>query len=121
MHALEDTARLYDLLREAGDEPVTLDELAVAGVADPAGALLDLELAGHAVHRVLDNRAECVRLAPFDGVHLLAEPQRPGSPPAEERVHAVPGPPPAAQHGSPRSLVVAAALLLLALLFAARR
>ena len=74
MRTLDETSRLLDLLREAGDQPVTLAELEVVGVSDPASALLDLELAGHAISRVLDERVECVRLAPFDGVHLLAEP-----------------------------------------------
>ncbi|MEA2320709.1 MAG: hypothetical protein QOD81_559 [Solirubrobacteraceae bacterium] len=59
-----DTAVLLDLLREAGEEAVTLDELAVAGVRDPARALHALEEAGHAVQRVHDNRFTCVRLAP---------------------------------------------------------
>ena len=66
MRALDDTDRLLDLLREAGGEPVSLDELAIAGVADPAVALLDLELAGVALARVQDTRADrritCVRL-----------------------------------------------------------
>ena len=57
------TALLLELLREAGDEPVTLGELQVAGVADPATALRELELAGHAVQRVRDQRHTCVRLA----------------------------------------------------------
>jgi hypothetical protein len=62
MHALDESDLLLDLLREAGDEPVTLDELQIVGVRSPAEALLALELAGHSVHRVYDNRAECVRL-----------------------------------------------------------
>ena len=41
-----DTMVMLDLLEEAGDEAVTLDELGVAGVRDPAQALLELELAG---------------------------------------------------------------------------
>ena len=60
---------MLDLLHEAGEEPVTLDELGVAGVRDPARALLELELAGLEIQRVLV-RAEragpalqCVRLA----------------------------------------------------------
>lgn len=67
MRTLDDPDRLLDLLREAGDEPVSLDELAIVGVADPASALHALELAGHAVHRVSDLRSDrpvtCVRLA----------------------------------------------------------
>lgn len=120
MHALDDTARLYDLLREAGEEPVTLDELAVVGIRDPATALLDLELAGHAVHRVRDNRAECVRLAPFDGVHLLAEPEPQAAvqpAPEPEPVHVMLGPEPERET---RPLIIAVALLLLALLLARR-
>jgi hypothetical protein len=66
MRTLDDTARLLDLLREAGDEPVSLDELAIVGVVEPAAALEALERAGHALHRVEDLRAEeritCVRL-----------------------------------------------------------
>ena len=69
MTLLEDTGLLLDLLREAGDEAVTLDELQVVGVRDPARALFELELAGHAVRRVPDasapgRRLTCVRLAP---------------------------------------------------------
>lgn len=100
MHALDDTARLLDLLREAGPEAVTLSELEVAGVRDPARALFELELAGHPVSRVLDERVECVRLAPFDGARLVAEP----SPPRASR-----------------PLLAVAALLLLALLLSSRR
>jgi hypothetical protein len=63
-----DTTQLLELLREAGDEAVTLDELAIAGVRDPAGALRALEEAGHAVQRVHERPARgraviCVRLA----------------------------------------------------------
>jgi len=101
MHALDDTARLLDLLREAGPEAVTLSELEVAGVREPARALFELELAGHAVSRVLDERVECVRLAPFDGARLVAEP----SP---------------ARTSPRRPLLAVAALLLLALLLGSR-
>ena len=64
-----DTMVMLELLSEAGDEAVTLDELGVAGVRDPARALLELELAGLEIQRVLvrGERAgrafECVRLA----------------------------------------------------------
>jgi hypothetical protein len=64
-----DTMVMLDLLEEAGEEPVTLDELGVAGVRDPARALLELELAGLEIQRVLvraerDGVAyECIRLA----------------------------------------------------------
>ena len=60
---------MLDLLEEAGDEAVTLDELGVAGVRDPARALLELELAGLEIQRVLVRAQhagpafECVRLA----------------------------------------------------------
>lgn len=64
MNLLDESDLLLELLREAGDEPVTLDELHVVGVQEPAQALLALELAGHAVHRVYDNRVPCVRLGP---------------------------------------------------------
>jgi hypothetical protein len=61
--ALDETDLLLDLLREAGDEAVTLDELHVVGVRDPATALLALELAGHSVHRVYERpTVTCVRL-----------------------------------------------------------
>jgi hypothetical protein len=84
MRASDDTTRLLDLLREAGDEAVSLAELEVVGVRDPASALLDLELSGHAISRILDDRTECVRLAPFDGVHLLAEPEPAAAATAED-------------------------------------
>jgi hypothetical protein len=64
-----DTMVMLDLLEEAGDEAVTLDELGVAGVRDPARALLELELAGLEIQRVLVRAErqgpafECVRLA----------------------------------------------------------
>jgi hypothetical protein len=60
---MRDTDLLLDLLLEAGDEPVTLDELAVAGVPDPSATLRALEQAGHCVNRVFDERHECVVLA----------------------------------------------------------
>jgi hypothetical protein len=63
----DESRRLLDLLREAGDEAVTLDELEIVGVRDPARALLELELAGFAVQRVYEHPARgrpvtCVRL-----------------------------------------------------------
>jgi hypothetical protein len=67
--ALDDRAQLLlDLMREADDEAVTLDELAIAGVEDPAAALLALELAGFGLERVVDLTERglelpCVRLA----------------------------------------------------------
>ena len=77
-----DTMVMLGLLQEAGGEPVTLDELAVAGVRDPARALLELELAGLEIQRVLvraegDGRAvECVRLAQ-PPAHREPEPEQP--------------------------------------------
>ena len=71
-----DTMVMLDLLQEAGQEAVTLDELGVAGVQDPARALLELELLGLEIQRVLvrgdhaERAFECVRLAP-------AEPEQP--------------------------------------------
>jgi hypothetical protein len=64
---ITDKAQLLNLLREAGEEAVTLEELEIAGVSDPSLALQALELAGHTVERVIDQtegrRFECVRLA----------------------------------------------------------
>ena len=71
-----DTMVMLDLLQEAGQEAVTLDELGVAGVRDPAKALLELELLGLEIQRVLvrgdhaQRAFECVRLA-------QAEPEQP--------------------------------------------
>jgi hypothetical protein len=63
---LTDKARMLELLREAGHEAVTLEELEIAGVSDPSLALQALELAGVAVERVVDQTDgrpfECVRL-----------------------------------------------------------
>jgi hypothetical protein len=61
-------SRLLALMHEADTEAVTLDELAIAGVEDPARALHALELAGFTFERVTDRTAsreeiECVRLA----------------------------------------------------------
>jgi hypothetical protein len=63
-----DTIQLLELLREAGDEAVTLDELAIVGVRDPARALRALEEAGHAVQRVSERPGRgravtCVRFS----------------------------------------------------------
>src|SRR6476660_7289687 len=68
MRAPDESGRLLELLREAGYEAVTLDELKVVGLSDPARALLELELAGLAVQRVYEDpargrRVTCVRLA----------------------------------------------------------
>ena len=74
-----DTMVMLELLHEAGTEAVTLDELGVAGVRDPAQALLALELAGHHVQRVLSREhpgfdVECVRLAPPEDLEPDPEP-----------------------------------------------
>ncbi len=59
---------MLELLEEAGPEAVTLGELEVAGVRDPARALLELELAGLEIQRVLvradreGRELECIRL-----------------------------------------------------------
>jgi hypothetical protein len=81
MPAIDDTGRLLDLLTEAGDEAVTLDELEVVGVIDPARALFELERRGHAVHRVYENRVTCVRLAKPDDVPTEPPPPPPGEAP----------------------------------------
>jgi hypothetical protein len=68
-HTLDDRASLLlELMREADDEAVTLDELAIAGIEDPATALLALEQAGFGLERVIDTSERgrempCVRLA----------------------------------------------------------
>jgi hypothetical protein len=90
-----DTVRLLDLLREAGDEAVTLDELAIAGVRDPARALHALEEAGHAVQRVRDNRFACVRLASAGPAPRVPAPDRPPAGPAPGPASAAPAPEPA--------------------------
>ncbi len=94
MQTLDQTDWLLHLLREAGDEAVTLGELEVAGVRDPGTALAALEASGHAIARVTDLRHECVRLAPA----------------------AAPAPTP-----DRRPAIAAAVVLLLALLLVARR
>lgn len=107
MRALEaEPSLLLDLLREAGDEAVTLDELEIAGVREPALALLELEEAGHAVSRVFDTTGRgrlvtCVRLGEAD---------------AEPEPAALPAAPGAASPSASRPLLLAG--LLVALLFA---
>ena len=140
MQTLSDGPHLLDLLREAGDEAVTLEELAVAGVPDVAQALLELELAGMEVQRVYEHTsgALCIRLAPerapdIDALagELLEPPTfeftavpgagpRPAAttpPPAAEPVAAAPA---VATHAS-RTLVMAVVAALLVLLLARRR
>ena len=121
-----DTMVMLDLLEEAGEEAVTLDELGVAGVRDPARALLELELAGLEIQRVLvrAERAgtahECIRLA---HPHAAAPP-RPEQPTIElaavaPRPSGAPQPPESAGGPSLRGIVVLS--LLLALLALALR
>lgn len=112
MANVTDRDLLFGLLREAGTEAVTLDELEVVGVRDPAAALLALEEAGHSIHRVVDQRATCVRLAPFDGGHH--------STPAPVFALA-PSPPAPAAPRDVRPLVAVALALLVAVLLGARR
>jgi hypothetical protein len=76
-HTLDSRARqLLELMREADDEAVTLDELQIAGIEDPGSALLALERAGFGLERVIDTTERgrelpCVRLSrptwPIDG------------------------------------------------------
>ena len=113
MPTLDDTDRLLDLLKEAGDEPVTLDELAIVGVPEPARLLQALEREGHPLSRAYDTRADrrvaCVKLRAEDATPVpTAEPAEPAgmAPPvdAPER----------------RPLLVAAVVALLLLLLARR-
>jgi hypothetical protein len=93
-----DTMVMLDLLQEAGQEAVTLDELGVAGVQDPARALLELELLGLEIQRVLvpgdhaERAFECVRLAQAEPeqptVELAAIVPRPAPQPAVSRSRA---------------------------------
>jgi hypothetical protein len=110
MPTLADTDRLLDLLREAGPEAVTLDELRIVGVRDPAAALLALEVAGHGLMRVSEHPERgrpvtCVRLAGPD----------------EARPEPSPAPLPAPVARDRRPLVLAVVAALLVLLVAARR
>ena len=103
-----DTTHLLELLREAGDEAVTLDELAIVGVRDPAGALRALEAAGHAVQRVPERPRRgrpvtCVRLA-------RAAPERPAVAPPPTVAPPPAAPPPAAPARARRGLLAATAL-----------
>ena len=107
-----DTMVLLDLLQEAGQEAVTLDELGVAGVQDPAKALLELELLGLEIQRVLvrgdhaERAFECVRLARAEAeqptVELAAVVPRPA-----------PQPQPAASRSRAQGIVLLAVLLAL--------
>jgi hypothetical protein len=112
MRTLDDPARLLDLLREAGDEPVSLDELHIVGVVDPARALHLLEDAGHAVQRVIDARTD----GPVTCVCLRANP-------VERPAPSAPSPAPVTAvdvHGDRRPLLLALVALLLVLLVARR-
>ena len=110
-----DTMVMLDLLQEAGQEAVTLDELGVAGVRDPAQALLELELLGLEIQRVLvrgdhaQRAFECVRLA-------QAEPEQPTVELAAVRHRPHPAPEPAPPADEPRSR--AGGIVLLAVLLA---
>ena len=106
MRTLGDSSHLLELLREAGDEPVSLDELEIVGVVDPATALHRLELAGFPVHRVQDTRSD----RPVTCVRLAAE-HTPDWQPV----------PAAVQPASRRPLLAALVLALLVLLAASRR
>jgi hypothetical protein len=116
MRTLDDPGRLLDLLREAGDEAVTLDELHVVGVHDPAAALLALELAGHGVERVIETAhagrtVTCVRLAAERAAQrAAAAAERPVEQPATTR-----------RTRPTRPILIAFAAALLVLLVAARR
>jgi hypothetical protein len=116
-----DTMVMLELLEEAGAEAVTLDELGVAGVRDPARALLELELAGLEIQRVLvraerQGRAfECIRLA-----HGIT-PEPAGTLPEQPTVELAavaprPAPEPAVTVVSPREPRLAGYVLLAALL-----
>jgi hypothetical protein len=111
------TMMLLDLLREAGEEPVTLDELEIVGVVDPARALWELELAGHHVQRVYEHPARggsvtCVRLvAPArGGARAARRVTGPGAPPLAAALPLDPSP-----------FVLGALLALLLLVLARRR
>lgn len=116
---LDDRAsRLLDLLLEADNEAVTLGELEVVGVVEPAQALLELELAGHTFERVYamgsgERPLACVRLARPDAPVV----PRALTPVAAPRPVAARRTPPAAQPAvRPSSPLAALALLLLAVL-----
>lgn len=115
--AVDETHLLLDLLREAGDEAVTLDELQIVGVRDPAAALLALELAGHSVHRVYEQPSvTCIRLgAPAPVLVEVPDVELPTiAKPAPVPVSAPPAPV-AARDARPWLLVLAGALLVLVL------
>ncbi len=120
MPTLDDTDRLLDLLREAGDEPVTLDELAIVGVPEPERLLAALEREGHPLARVYDTRADrrvaCVKLRAEDEEAVVVEPAPEPSAPAAPA--SAPASAPAADR---RPLLLAAVVALLLVLLARRR
>jgi hypothetical protein len=103
---------MLDLLQEAGQEAVTLDELGVAGVGDPATALLELELLGLEIQRVLvrgdhsERAFECVRLA-------QAEPEQPTVELAAVMPRPAPEPAPVGSRSRAQGIVLVALLLAL--------
>jgi hypothetical protein len=99
-----DTIQLLELLREAGDEAVTLDELAIVGVRNPARALRALEEAGHAVQRVYERPG---RGRPVTCVRLAAR----GDDPAPTPLPAPVAPRPVAPKAATRQRLLAAAAL----------
>jgi MYXO-CTERM domain-containing protein len=120
---------MLELLEEAGAEAVTLDELGVAGVRDPARALLELELAGLEIQRVLvrgereDRAFECIRLAGAAAPHAAESPTvelaalAPRPPAALPEITVQPAPADARRRG----YVLLAVLLALAALVLRRR
>jgi hypothetical protein len=114
-----DTMVMLDLLQEAGQEAVTLDELGVAGVRDPAQALLELELLGLEIQRVLvrgdhaQRAFECVRLA-------QAEPEQPTVELAAVRHRPEPEPPAEGPRSRAQGIVLLAVLLALVALILRR-
>jgi hypothetical protein len=107
-----DTDRLLELLREAGPEAVTLDELRIVGVRDPAAALLALEVSGHGVMRVSEHPS---RGRPVTCVRLAGPGERPTPPPAPEPATA------RASSRDRRPLLLALVAALLVVLVASRR
>lgn len=136
MHTFGDGPSLLDLLREAGDEAVTFDELELVGISDPARALWELELEGFTVHRVFDERKLCVRLdgdaprrfhvedARTEELDAVVAAPAAVEPPMEPAPAFAPAPAPvsapAAAGASARPLLLALAAFLLVALFARR-
>ena len=80
-----DTMVMLDLLQEAGQEAVTLDELGVAGVQEPAKALLELELLGLEIQRVLVRGDHAERASSAAGWHRRSPSSRRWSWPRSRR------------------------------------